>query len=149
MTEQEELQKFRIFRDLGCIPNPNELTGVRRDLALELERLQARIHEIDDRIFQPGPPESLPKPATQEHVRYMGHYHRGGNFAGLGESINQVFETEAQALDYLNENIRGVERAWCTVMPVVVVTPKVGTDVDGIKTVYAHLFSNPCPPDRS
>lgn len=147
MDEQEELRKFRIFRDLGCTPNPDELTGVRRDLALELERLQARINEIDDLIFQPGPLDPVSKPATQEYVRYMGHYHRGGNFAGLGESINQIFETEAQALDYLNETLPRVERSWCTVMPVVVVTPKIGTDVDDIKTVYAHLF--PSIPNRS
>ena len=145
MDEQEELRKFRIFRDLKSIPNPDELTGVRRDLALELEQLQARINEIDDFIFQHGPP--VPKPATQEYVRYMGHYHRGGNFAGLGESINQVFETEPQALDYLNETLPRVERSWCTVMPVVVVTPKVGTDVDAIKTVCAHLF--PHAPNRN
>jgi hypothetical protein len=149
MGEQDELRLFRNTRKFGCIPNPNKLTGVRQELALEMERLHARLAEIDAFIFREDPLGPLPGPVTQEYVRYMGHYHRGGNFAGLGESLPLTFETEAKALAYLDENVQGIERAWCTVMPVVVVTPKVGTDVGSIKTVCPHLFANLCPPERN
>lgn len=137
MSEQDETRRLRSARSLGLTPNPNRFTGVHRELALEFERLHHRIAEIDKALFEGT---ALPVSTCEEHVRYMGHYHRGGNFAGLEESLPQVFETQNQALDHLNKELPQVERSWCTVMPVILITPKVGVDVEDLRNSFKHLF---------
>lgn len=139
MADQDEIRRLRTARSLGLVPNPTRFTGPHQRLALELERLFARIEEIDKAIYD-GSIASLPAPDTQEHVRYIGQYHRGGNFAGLDESCNLIFQTETEAMTYLSANLPPVERSWCTTMPVVVTTPRVGGDVDSIKAAFKHLF---------
>jgi len=49
--KQKEVFSMRLCRRMGLLPNPTNLTGARRDLAEELQRLVNRIDEIDAIIF--------------------------------------------------------------------------------------------------
>jgi hypothetical protein len=49
--KQKEVFSMRLCRGRGLLPNPAHLTGARRDLAEELQRLVNRIDEIDAIIF--------------------------------------------------------------------------------------------------
>ncbi len=133
----EELRLMRLTRSRGCIPNPNKLTGERREWVLEMERLFERVAELDSYIFGESSPS---KPKTQAHLCYMGHFSRQSKFAGLSESL-PIFPTQEEAMGYADSNLGRVDRGWCHTIPVVVITPAEGEDAEEIKTAFPHLFS--------
>lgn len=57
-SPEAELEHMRRCRLQGLLPNPKALTGERKALAEELDRLSERMGEIDKEIF--GNPEPIP-----------------------------------------------------------------------------------------